>query len=132
MQRPSSTAIRSLSSFRSALLTLGFLVLTGGAVFAQYNTAEIAGVITDNQGGVLPGVSVTATNVASGLKVERVTDSAGRFFLPGLPVGQYTVTAVLEGFKQFTERGVVLNVGQRIELSMMLEIGELTDTVTVN
>src|SRR5262245_12164767 len=125
-------AIRTFLPFPAVLLTVSFLLVTSGQLFAQYNTAEIAGVVADDQGGVLPGASVTATNVSSGFKIERITDSAGRFFLPALPVGEYTVTAALAGFKQFTERGLVLNVGQRVELSMMLEIGELTDTVTVN
>ncbi len=113
------------------LLTLSLLLLTGGTSFAQYNTAEISGVVKDDQGGVLPGVSVAATNVASGLKIERVSDDAGRFFLPALPVGEYTITAVLSGFKQFTEQGLILKVGQKIELSVMLQIGQVTDTVTV-
>lgn len=116
-------------------LVLSFLVgltLTTGPAWAQYNTAEISGFVKDEQGGVLPGVMVAATNAATGFKVERISDGAGRFFLPALPVGEYVVTAELSGFKQFTERGLTLKVGQRIELSVRLEIGQVTEAVTVS
>jgi len=110
---------------------IGLLLFTAETCFAQYNTAEISGIVKDNQGGVLPGASVTATNAASGLRVERVSDTAGRFFLAALPVGAYTITAELSGFKQFIENGLVLSVGQKIDLVVTLQIGELTETVTV-
>ena len=83
------------------------------------------------QGGVLPGVSLAVTHLASGLKVERVSDSGGRFFLRALPVGDYSLTAELSGFRQFTQRGLTLRVGQKIELTVTLEIGQLSDAVTV-
>ncbi len=123
---------RQPSSSWSTLLALSLLLLTPGTSSAQYNTAELSGIVTDDQGGVLPGVSVTATHASSGLKVERITDGAGRFFLPALPVGEYSITALLSGFKQFTEQGLILRVGQKLELSVMLQIGQLTDTVTVS
>ena len=113
------------------MLTVGALILVARPSLAQYNTAEISGVVKDVQGGVVPGVRVAATHLASGLKVERASDDAGRFFLPALPVGEYTVTAELSGFRQFTQRGLTLRVGQKIELPIALSIGELSDAVTV-
>src|SRR5690348_6573886 len=73
---------------------------------AQTNTAEIGGVVRDAQGGVLPGATVTALHVSSGFRVARVTDQAGRFFLPALPVGEYVLTVQLDGFRQFAQRGL--------------------------
>ena len=127
---PRPTSSRWSSGILS-LLSVSLLVLTAGTTFAQYNTAEISGVVKDAQGGALPGTTVTATQLASGLKVERVSDSAGRFFLPALPVGEYTITAELSGFRQFAQKGLTLRVGQKIELSVTLQIGQLTDAVTV-
>jgi hypothetical protein len=98
---------------------------------AQYNTAEISGIVRDTQGGVLPGATVVATHVASGQQTRRLADGAGRFFLPNLAVGQYTVSVELQGFKQFLRQALVLQVGQKIELPVTLEIGRLTDTVTI-
>jgi len=63
------------------------LLLGEQCVFAQYNTAEIDGVVKDAQGGVLPGATVTAVHLASGQRVVRITDEVGRFFLPALQVG---------------------------------------------
>ena len=121
----------SAPAIRLMLLALVFIACAPGTGLAQYNNAEIAGVVVDDQGAVLPGVTVVATNTASGFTLERQSDSAGRFFLPGLPVGEYTLTATLFGFKQFTGTGLLLRVGQRIEVSVTLQIGQLTDTVTV-
>jgi hypothetical protein len=97
----------------------------------QTNTGEIEGVVVDAQGGVLPGADVTATHVDSGFRVERLADAAGRFFLPALPGGRYHVAAALHGFKTTTQRDIVVAAGQRLHLSLTLEIGQLTDTVTV-
>ena len=76
----------------TALLAVCVLCVSPGPAFAQYNTAELSGTVRDDQGGVLPGVSVVVANDAIGLKLERVTDGAGRFFVPALPVGVYTLT----------------------------------------
>ena len=113
------------------MLTIGALILVARTSLAQYNTAEISGVVKDVQGGVVPGVRVAARHLESGLTVERASDEAGRFFLPALPVGEYTVTAELSGFRQFTQRGLTLRVGQKIELPIALTIGQLSDAVTV-
>jgi hypothetical protein len=106
-------------------------VHTPALVFAQYNTAEISGVVKDAQGGVLPGATVVAQHVASSRKVERVTDEQGRFFLPALPVGDYEVTVELTGFRRFEQKGLTLKVGQKVELSVTLQLGELAEAVTV-
>src|SRR5438445_645687 len=62
------------SVIASSLLAAGALILTANTSFAQYNTAEIGGVVKDAQGGVLPGALVTAVHVATSLRVERTTD----------------------------------------------------------
>jgi len=97
----------------------------------QTNTAEIQGTVSDPLGGVLPGAAVVATHLASGFTAERVSDARGRFFIAGLPVGEYSVTAALDGFKAVTRSDVVLRVGQRIELPIVLPIGSRAESVTV-
>jgi hypothetical protein len=113
------------------LLLLTLLLLPGSRARAQYTTAEISGVVKDAQGAVIPGAIVTATRVASGLKVERVSDAAGRFLLPGLPVGDYVLSVARDGFETFTERGIVLQVSQKVDLPVTLQVGQVTDAVTV-
>ena len=117
----------------SSNLRLAFFVaaLTPAVATAQYNTVAISGVVTDAQGGVLPGATVGALHLASRLKAERVTDNQGRFFLPALPVGSYELSVELSGFKQFEQQGLTLRVGEKIDLPISLQLGELTDVVTV-
>ena len=107
------------------------LSLTTETALAQYNTAELGGVVKDTQGGVLPGATVWVAQASSGFKVERVTDGSGRFFLPGLPVGDYTLSVTLEGFKQFSQKGLALRVGQKIDLSVTMELGAMSESVTI-
>jgi len=98
---------------------------------AQTNTAEIHGVVKDPTGGVLPGATVVAIHVAGGFRIERVSDQEGRFFIPALPVGEYSITVTLDGFKAVTRSDVVLQVGQRLDLPITLPIGDRSENVTV-
>ena len=99
---------------------------------AQTNFAEIEGFVTDPVGGLLSGASVTVTHLASSLVLQRRSDQSGRFFLPGLPVGEYVLSVELSGFKKVTKTGVVLRVGQRLLIPIVLPIGALTETVNVS
>jgi len=99
--------------------------------FAQTNTAEIVGTVQDTSGAVLPGATVIANHQASGLTVERVTGDQGEFLLPALPVGEHTLIGELPGFKHLVRQGIVLRVGQRASLDLVLELGEITESITV-
>ena len=94
-------------------------------VSAQTNTGEIAGLVLDSSGGVLPGVSVSAVHAASGFELQRVTNDQGHFLLPELPVGEYTLTIELPGFNRLVERGLVIEVGRRLRTEFTLEIGDI-------
>ncbi len=98
---------------------------------AQTNTGEIAGVIQDGSGAVLPGAAVIATHPASGTVVERVTDEAGRFFLPALRTGEWDLTVTLAGFATQTRRGVVLEIGRTVTLDFTLPVQGLEEQVVV-
>ncbi len=98
---------------------------------AQTNTAEIHGVVSDESGGVLPGALISAAHQATGFRVDRTSDQTGRFTLAGLPLGDYTITVTLDGFKTVTRRGLTLRVGQRVDLPIVLPLGDRTETITV-
>src|SRR3954447_9854737 len=95
----------------------------------ETTTGSIGGQVTDQQGGVLPGVTVTVT-AAQGAQ-NFVTDDQGRFFAPFLTPGTYTVHAELQGFRAAEQRNVEVRLGQRAELNLKMGVGGLTETVEV-
>src|SRR6267142_1282706 len=105
------------------------LLLAAATARAQSTTGTIAGRIVDAQGFVMPGVIVTATG-AQGAK-SAVTDGEGRFSLPFLTPGRYTVRAELQGFKTIDRSDIDVRLDQRVDLAMTMEIGDLTESVTV-
>lgn len=113
------------------LCAVALLTLPARPSRAQTNTAEIEGVVTDPLGGVLPGATVVVVHASTGLRLERVCDAGGRYFVPALPVGEYAVTVLLDGFKTTTRSGIVLQVGQRLDLPIVLPVGSRTEQVTV-
>jgi hypothetical protein len=127
----SARGCRTVHRFLYTLLACLAVSLLPESAIAQTNTAEIAGEVRDPQGGVLPGATVTVSHVGSGFSVVRVSDQVGRFFMPGLPVGEYAIVVELEGFRQFTQKRLVLTLRQKIDLPVTLQLGPLTDAITV-
>ena len=95
-------------------------------------TGSLSGVVTDQQGGVLPGVTVTAVHTPTGAAYEGVTDADGRFSLPNVRVGgPYRVTAQLGGFRQREVTDVQVALGSQREVNFELQLATVTETVTV-
>ncbi|MBI4483375.1 MAG: TonB-dependent receptor [Acidobacteria bacterium] len=94
-------------------------------------TGGIEGVVRDETGAVLPGVTVTVTQVGTGLKRVLVTDETGRYSAPQLPVGEYTIQSELPGFKKEVRTGVVVTVARVLVVNMTLPVGEMTEQVVV-
>ena len=74
--------------FLQFLLCAAIAAIVSTTAVAQYNTAEISGIVHDRQGGVLPGATITATHLPSGQKTTRTSDGGGRFLLPALTVAE--------------------------------------------
>ena len=97
------------------------------------NPAGIIGVVTDNTGAVLPGVTVTATSPALQVpSVTTVTDERGEYRLTPLPIGLYTVLFELAGFQSVRREGVRLTVGFTARVDTELNVGALAETITVS
>ena len=94
-------------------------------------TGQITGMVTDSSGGVLPGVTVDATNTATGAVRTAVTGADGLYTLPLLQPGVYTVKAALAGFKTAQQDGVRVTVTETARAVFQLEVGAVTETVTV-
>jgi len=107
------------------------LVLSGLAAVSAQSSASISGAVKDSAGGVVPGVSVVVKNDATGASQETATDADGRYQVTALGAGSYTVTASLSGFKAAVAKGVRVAPGQPITIPLTLEVGSLSETVTV-
>ncbi len=110
------------------VLLIGAILLLPVAAFAQ--EAVLTGTVTDSTGGVLPGVTVTASNEATGNKFVGVTDERGIYRVP-VRVGTYQVSAELQGFSTASRMGVNLLVGQTATLNMQMAPSTVQETVTV-
>src|SRR2546427_5931648 len=94
------------------------------------STATLQGTVTDTQNAVMPGVSVTIRNQATGIERAAVTDAAGQYVAASLPPGQYQVLAHIEGFQDQT-REVELGVAQTVVVNVKLGVGTLAENITV-
>jgi Carboxypeptidase regulatory-like domain len=99
---------------------------------AQFDNGQISGFVRDASGSIVPGVVVTATNEATRLQREAVSNADGYYVFPSLIVGTYTVSAELQGFSRSTTTGVRLNSASRISVNISLEVGALTEGVEVS
>jgi len=119
-----------LKIFLSAMLALS----VAAAASAQSTAANgaIEGTISDVSGGVLPGVSVTITNVQTGVSRTVVTNEKGLYRAPLLPLGTYEVVAELPGFKNFKQTDITLSVGQTAVVNATLSVGAVSETITVS
>jgi hypothetical protein len=103
-----------------------------GLVQAQGLTGQIAGIVTDTTGGVLPGVTVAIKNVGTGLTRETVTGTDGTFVFPDLLAGTFDLTVTMQGFKTYEQKGIDLASTDRLRLrAIALDVGGMTETVSV-
>ena len=107
------------------------IVLIGATGARAQATAQITGVVADAQGGVLPGVDVTAIQTETGLKRSIVTDANGSYTLSNLPLGPYRIEAMLQGFRSFVRTGLVLQVNANPVINITLALGDLNETISV-
>jgi hypothetical protein len=110
---------------------ISLLFSAGVAVIAQSSQATISGTITDLQGAGVPGVDVTASNAATGAVYRARSNDSGFYSLQALPIGSYSVAAEKAGFKRFVQSDLVVTTGQQLELNFRLEVGAVTESVTV-
>jgi hypothetical protein len=111
------------------ILALALSVAASSAAFAQVQSGSITGTVRDAQGGVLPGVTVTMTG--GGPTQTFVTDETGQYRFLNVPPGTWTLTAVLQGFQTVVREGVVVAVGQSVQIPFQLGLATVQETVTV-
>jgi hypothetical protein len=115
----------------AALVALAVALLTAASASAQITQGRLTGVVTDTQGAVLPGVTVTASSPALIGVQTTVTQPDGRFLFPALPSGTYRLVFELSGFQKLTRENLQVVLGQIITFDAQLPIASLSESVTV-
>ena len=134
MKEPTGLALRRrLPNWNSyiamALAATMWLLPTPAASQALYG--GLTGTIADGSGAAVPGATVTIKNEDTGLELTAVTDETGTYTIRNVAGGTYTLKASLQGFKEFVQTGIPVVVGNIVRINGRLEIGALTESVTV-
>jgi hypothetical protein len=117
----------------SYFLLAGAIMLLGAALaWGQATSGEITGIVTDASKAVIPGVEVVATNTATGVSRNALSEANGLYRIPLLSPGPYTVKATMTGFKTAVREGITVTVGQMARVDITLEVGNISDTITVS
>ncbi len=111
--------------------TLLLVATFAAGALAQDPRGAITGTVTDVSRAFIPGVTVRATNVETGVVASAVSNAAGSYHIPFLLPGMYRVTAELTGFKRFSRDKVEVRVSESVELPIQMEVGAVTETVEV-
>jgi len=121
--------MQRIARFGTLLVVLA-LVCAGPAA-AQNTSGAIAGTITDTQGGVLPGVTLTVTNAETGVARTAITEADGRYRFAGLQPGRYDLKAELQGFGTVEVKSIVLTIGLEYPKDIQMGVQTLQESVTV-
>ena len=106
------------------------LLMTSSAP-AQINTATIVGSVSDQTGALIPGATITIENVATQAERTAETDGVGNYSIESLPPGEYNMAVESTGFKRTEQEGIRLFASDRPKIDFVLEVGEVTESVTV-
>lgn len=115
---------------RSSLIVLNLSILLLSSM-AQTTTGSIVGLVTDTTGSAVPNASVTVTRVDTGITTKTTTNVSGNYVVTPLQSGPYSVTVEAQGFKKSVSGGITLNVQDRLAVNVVLEVGQITETVEV-
>jgi len=119
------------SDFRIIFVLL-LIAATTGLGYAQTGTSSaLVGTVHDQSGGVIPGANVVVTNDSTGAQYTAITADNGTFMIPALNAGTYTAKVSMPSFKQSITKNIVLAVGVTTNLTITLQVGGSTETVTV-
>src|SRR5262245_27911570 len=116
--------------FVSLAMLLMLVLGVGGTAFAQVTNASISGIVQDQSGALIPGVTITISNAETGVALTTLTNEAGAYGFPSIAPGTYTLSASLSGFKTSTLKD--LNVGRtQVRQDFKLEVAGVTTSVDV-
>src|ERR1700730_11275921 len=123
--------LRQMSdALRLRILLMAFVLIACGSALAQ-TTGTLLGIVSDQNGAVVPSATVKAQNTDTGFTVTVKASPEGSYLIPLLPLGHYSISVEVSGFKTFTRSGVLVPVGQDIRVDVKMEVGEVSQTVAV-
>src|SRR3954462_6782493 len=110
-----------------------FLLLAlAGLAFAQGDRGTLTGTVTDPHGAVVPNAQISIRQPDTGAQYSTVTTSTGNYSLAQLPSAAYEVSVTFPGFKKYTQQGITVGVAQTVRIDIVMELGNATESVTVN
>ena len=118
-------------SGRKKWFALFVVLLIGGTVYAQEFRGRVQGLVSDPSGSIVPGATVILKNDQTGVGINRLTNSDGRYVFDYVDPGTYTLTVEVTGFKTAIQRNVVVRQRGDVTVDMKIEVGNLSETVTV-
>ncbi|MEW5979325.1 MAG: TonB-dependent receptor [Acidobacteriota bacterium] len=117
----------------SSLRCIGFVGFVLVPMLASWALPQsVEGLVTDPTGGVVVSAAVSLTNVETGRQLETATNEVGRYIFPSVSVGRYSLKVSAVGFKTFFQSNFAVVVSQRVTFDVGLQLGEVSDTVTVD
>jgi hypothetical protein len=123
---------RSLQRLALMVGVAGSLLLMPGHAWAQLDQGSVNGTVKDSTGAVIPGAEVTLTNKDTGLVLHRTSNGAGLYVFSPVKIGHYSVSASAKGFRTVVQEKLELNMQQQLDVPLMLQPGDVADTVTVS
>jgi hypothetical protein len=117
---------------RSTTIAICCLLVIAGAAFAQSDRGTVTGSVSDQAGAVIPGATIEMKNINTGAVYQAQSSSTGNYTFAQLPAGTYQMSTSVPGFKQFLRTGITVLVAQTLRIGISLEVGAISETVTVN
>jgi len=129
---PNQTTVLRYILRNLCLLGLLLTVLSANRAIAQVDQGTITGLVQDRSGAVVPGALLTLTNTDTGLIQQAKSNAGGVFVFSGVPIGHYDVSAGAKGFQTTVQQNITLHIADRLNINMVLKVGNVTETVTVS
>ncbi|GMR22372.1 MAG: TonB-dependent receptor [Acidobacteriota bacterium] len=119
------------SLFSGRILAIALLLVFPGLVAAQGTTGTISGTVSDDQGSMVPGATITVTHLETGAVRTVTSGERGEYSVPGLALGNYVVRVELTGFETSVREGIELSLGRHAVVDTVLSVGAVTEQVVV-
>src|SRR6185503_15273444 len=126
-----STIEEPLMKKAALILSTVVMFVVSPLAYSQGTASRLTGTVLDSAGATVPGATVTLTNEATKVAFTTETSGSGTYVFDSIQIGTYSVLVEKQGFKKFLANGNVVNVNQPVTVDVTLEVGEISDVVTI-